>query len=233
VVGSGVELKGFTIQHLPASERPRERLQERGAGALSVQELIAVILGAGAGESVTETVKRLVDHFGDLRGISVASVEELVQVKGIGPAYASRIRATFELAHRLASCPEGEKPVLRTPEEARDQVAGKLRGERKEHFLALLLDTRGRVIKTTEVSVGSLDASIVHPREVFSAAMAASAASVVFVHNHPSGDPEPSIEDVQMTKRLVDVGELVGIGVVDHIVVAGDRFVSLKRRGLF
>jgi DNA repair protein RadC len=226
-------LKGLTIKQLPASERPRERLQERGAQALSVQELIAVILGAGAGESVTETVKRLVDHFGDLRGVSSATVEELDQVKGIGPAYASKIKATFELAHRLASFPEGEKPVLKTPEEVVNQVAGRLRGERKEHFLALLLNTRGGAIKTVEVSVGSLDASIVHPREVFRAAMLASAASVVFVHNHPSGDPEPSREDTELTKRLVEVGELVGISVIDHIVVAGDRFVSLKRRGLF
>ncbi len=226
-------MKGITIQHMPPSERPRERLQERGAEALSVQELMAVVLGTGAGESVTETVKRLVEHFGDLNGISVASVEELVQVKGIGPAKASKIKATFELAHRLASSPAGQKPVLKTPEEVVDQVAGRLRGERKEHFLALLLDTRGRVIKPCEVSVGSLDASIVHPREVFRAAMSASAASVVFVHNHPSGDPEPSVEDIQLTKRLAEVGDLVGISVIDHIIVAGGKFVSLKRRGLF
>jgi DNA repair protein RadC len=226
-------LKGFTIKDLPPSERPRERLQERGAEALSVPELIAVILGSGAGEPVTETVKRLVDHFGDLRGIAEASVEELIQVKGIGPAYASKLKATFELADRLARCPAADQPILNTPEGVVSLVTGRLRGEKREHFLAVLLNTRGRLIKTCEVSVGSLDASIVHPREVFSAAISASAASVVFVHNHPSGDPEPSPEDIQLTRRLAEVGALVGIDVIDHIIVTGDGFASLKRRGLF
>ena len=197
-------------------------------------ELIAVILGRGiAGESVTVTAQRLLRRFNDLRGIAEATVEELAEIRGIGLAKAAQIKACFELADRLKSSPAGERPVIKKPDDVLNVAGGKLRGRKKEHFLALLLDTRGHVIKTAEISIGSLDTSIVHPREVFREAMAASAASVVLVHNHPSGDPEPSNEDIQITKRLVEVGELVGIEVLDHVIIAGEKFTSLKRKGLF
>jgi DNA repair protein RadC len=223
----------FTINDLPDSEKPRERLQEHGAGALSVQELIAVILGRGiAGESVTVTAQRLFDQFGTLRGIAGATVEELMHVKGIGLAKASQIKAVFELAGRLESNPDGDKRTVKAPEDVRDVVREHLRGVKKECFLALLLTTRGKLIKVSEVSVGSLDSSLVHPREVFREAMSAAAASVVFVHNHPSGDPSPSAEDVKMTERLVQVGQLVGIDVLDHIIVSDSDFTSMKRKGM-
>ena len=225
----------FTIRDLPVSERPRERLQKFGAEALSAQEILAVILGRGvAGESVMVTGQRLLSQFGNLKGIAGASVEELSQVKGIGLAKASQIKAAFELANRLEGYSEtGKKPIVKTPEDVVSVIGGRLKDKKKEYFVALMLDTRNQLIKISEVSVGSLDASIVHPREVFKEAIAASAASVIFAHNHPSGDPAASEDDIRLTKRLAEVGEIVGIDVLDHIIIGDKNYLSLKREGLF
>ncbi|MBI4283565.1 MAG: DNA repair protein RadC [Chloroflexi bacterium] len=225
----------FTIHDLPVSERPRERLQRLGVEALSEPEILAVILGRGiAGESVMVTAQRLLRQFGSLRGMAGVSVEELAQVRGIGPAKAAQLKAAFELANRVESYPEsGKKLSVKNPDEVVSLVRGRLKDKKKEHFLALLLDTRGQLIKTAEISVGSLDSSIVHPREVFKEAISASAASVIFVHNHPSGDPEPSQDDIKLTKRLAEVGEIMGIDVLDHIIIGGKNHLSLKGKGLF
>jgi len=225
----------FTIHDLPVAERPRERLQQYGEAALSSQELLAVILGRGiAGESVIVTAQRLLKEFGDLKGLAQATVEELSRVKGIGQAKACQIKASFELASRLEGYSSiNNREAIKTPTDVVSFVRNRLKDKKKEYFLAVMLDTRGQVIKTSEISIGSLDSSIVHPREVFKEAIAASAASVVFVHNHPSGDPTPSEIDIGLNKRLVEAGELLGIEVLDHIVIGNPDYVSLKSKGLF
>ena len=227
--------ESFTIHDLPVSERPRERLQKYGSEALSAQEILALILGRGiAGESVMVTAQRLLSRFGNLKAIAAASLEELSQVRGIGIAKASQIKAASELANRLEGHSEASpKPVLKMPENVVDLVKGSLKGKKREHFLVISLDTRSRLIKVSELSVGSLDSSIVHPREAFKEAISASAASIIFAHNHPSGDTTPSEDDIKLTKRLADAGELMGIEVLDHVIVCDRSYLSLKREGLF
>jgi DNA repair protein RadC len=225
----------FTIHDLPRDERPGEELQRYCAEALSAAEILALIMGRGiSGESVMVTAQRLLSQFGDLEGISGASVEDVSKVSGIGLAKAAQIKAAFELANRLEGHQGGsQQPLVVSPKDVAAAVSRRFRGKKKELFLALFLDSRSRLIKNSEISVGSLDTSIVHPREVFKEALAASAASVIFAHNHPSGDTTPSEEDVSLSKRLVEAGQIMGVDVLDHIIFAGRDYLSLKRRGQF
>jgi DNA repair protein RadC len=225
----------FTVRDLPRDERPRERLLKLGSEALSAQEILALILGRGIrGESVMMTSQKLLSRFGSLKGVADASVEELTQTRGIGSAKAAQIKAAIELSRRLESdAGESPNPILKSPEDAVAVARGQLKGRKKEHFLVLCLDTRNRLINHKLVSMGSLDTSIVHPREAFKEAVSSCAASVIFAHNHPSGDPEPSREDIELTKRLVKAGEIIGIEVLDHIIVCDRGYLSLKARNMF
>ncbi len=225
----------FTIHDLPLAERPRERLLRLGVESLSTHELLALILGRGIkGESVWVTAQNLLTKFGNLNNIASASVAELRQVKGIGIAKATQIKAAVELSRRLDAAPaQLSQMKIKCPEDVIGTVKNKLKGKKKEHFVVLSLDTRNHPIDIQIVSIGNLNSSIVHPREVFKEAISSCAASVIFVHNHPSGDPEPSEEDIKLTKRLVEVGEILGIEVLDHIIVCDRNYVSMKARKLF
>jgi len=224
----------FTVHDLPLSERPRERLSKLGSEALSSQEILALILGRGTrGESVIVTAQKLLSRFGNLKNLASASVEELTQIKGIGPAKAAQIKATFELSKRLEnSSSETTKITVKSPEDVVKTARNLLKGKKREHFLVICLDTRNHLIKTSTVSIGSLDCSIVHPREVFKDAISSSAASVIFIHNHPSGDPTPSEDDIKMTKRLIEAGEIIGIEVLDHIIICDSEHLSMKAKNL-
>jgi len=224
--------KSFTIHDLPKDERPRERLVKFGEQALSAQELLQLILGRGvAGESVAITAQKLLSHFGSLQKLSEASIEELSSIKGIGLAKAAQIRAAFEIGRRLSTqAPSYKSKELTDPEKVYRLIKSKLRDYHKEHFYIIALNSRNYSI--AEVSVGSLNASIVHPREVFAEAIKNKAASVVFAHNHPSGDPEPSENDLVLTKKLVESGKILGIEVADHIIITKDNFFSFKNKGI-
>jgi DNA repair protein RadC len=226
--------KSFTIHDLPISERPRERLLKLGTEALSAQEILALVLGRGiAGESVIVTAQRLLSEFGNLKGIASASIEELSKVRGIGVAKATQLKASFELGKRVEESylyePKGK--AIRTSEDAVNLVRTRLRGKKKEHFLVLLLDTRNHLITASEISMGSLNSSIVHPREVFKEATSVSASSCIFIHNHPSGDPTPSLDDLEVTRTLMEAGKIMGIDILDHIIVTDKDFISLKEGG--
>ena len=224
--------KSFTIHDLPKEERPRERLVKFGEQALSVQELLQLILGRGiAGESVVITAQKLLSQFGSLQKLAEASIEELFSVKGIGLAKATQMKAAFEIGRRLSTqaAPYKSKE-LTDPEKVYRLIKSKLKDYHKEHFYIIVLNSRNWSV--AEVSMGSLNASIVHPREVFAEAIKNKAASVIFVHNHPSGDPEPSEGDLITTKRLVEAGKILEIEVIDHIIITNNNFLSFKEHKL-
>lgn len=223
----------FTIHDLPKPERPRERLQKFGPEALSAQELLALVIGRGIPQkSVMNIAQELLAKFGNIKAISEASLEELSQIKGIGLAKAAQIKACFELGKRQDLEPEPKDFDIKNPQGVVKAIRASIKDKAKEHFKLILLNTRNKIIGIPTVSIGTINASLVHPREVFKDALIHSAASVVLAHNHPSGNPEPSEDDIKITNRLVEAGKILGIEVIDHIIIAKNGFFSFKEKGL-
>lgn len=223
------------IKDWPADERPREKLLARGAEALTHAELLALIIRTGAaaeGGSAVDLARTLLSRFGSLRHLATASIAELCEQPGIGPAKAAEIQALFQIARHFSDQRLQPGQAYRSSQDAFAHFHERLCDYRKELFLALLLDSKNRLIKEVQISEGSLNASIVHPREVFAPALRASAAAMLFIHNHPSGDPDPSREDLEITRRLQQAGEIMGVRVLDHIIIGNGTYVSLADRGL-
>lgn len=220
------------IKNLPLEMRPRERLLAAGPGALTAPELLAIILGTGSlQESALELAGRVLRDPRGLRYLAEVPLEELSRLHGIGPAKAARIKAAVELGKRLACLGAGARPSVHSPEEVCSLVMEEMCYFDREHFRVMLLDTRNHVLAVETVSIGSLNASLVHPREVFKPALTRSAAAVILLHNHPSGDPAPSGEDIEVTRRLCEAGKIIGIAVLDHIIIGDHVFTSMREKG--
>jgi DNA repair protein RadC len=205
----------FTVRDLPRQERPRERLQKFGPEALSAQELLALVIGRGIPKkSVVNIAQELLTRFGNVKAISRATIEELSQIKGIGLAKAAQIKACFELGRREQLEPELKNFDIKDPEAVVKVIRASIKDKAKEHFKLILLNPRNKIIGISTISIGTLNASLVHPREVFKDAIMHSAASVVLAHNHPSGDPEPSEDDIKITKNMVESRKIPGLEVM-------------------
>ncbi len=221
------------IRDMPFEERPREKLKLLGAGSLTNAELLAIMLRTGNDrESAVQLATRILSQGGGLKNLPALSLEDLQENRGIGPDKAVMIKAALEMGIRLATMPLDSAESVTNPRQAADLFMEELRYKKKEYFKILLLDTKNRVISKEEISVGSLSASIVHPREIFNLPIRKSAASIILFHNHPSGDPSPSQEDLAVTGRLSDAGNLIGINVRDHIIIGDGRFFSFREKGL-
>lgn len=231
---------GIRIKDLPDSERPRERLVAHGAENLKSAELIAILLRTGTkGSSALQIAEQLLKNFGSLENLARASLEDLRKVKGIGRDKAIALKSAFTLAQRMAQELRTEPPLLDNPERIADMLREDCRLYEVEHFHAVLLNTRRKLIRVEKISQGTLDSVLVHPREVFKTAIAANASAIVIVHNHPSGDPTPSESDIKVTRDLIRAGQLLKIDVLDHVIL-GKRtserprdYVSLKEMGYF
>jgi DNA repair protein RadC len=221
-----------SIKLWPQSDRPREKLLAQGPAVLSDAELLAILLRTGArGASAVDHGRAIMEEFGTFRQLAAAGIGDLCRVKGVGPAKAAQILAALEIAKRYGEQEFKPGEPLRGSGDVYAHFRERLASEQREHFYAVLLDNKHRKIKDVSVSQGSLTASIVHPRDVFAPVVRESAAAVIFVHNHPSGDPTPSKEDIEITRRLREVGDLMGVRVLDHIVVGKGRYVSFVDDG--
>ncbi len=222
------------IKRLPDEERPREKLLTQGKEALNNAELMAILLRTGTKEkSALELAHEIIAINEDgLPGLCDNTPEELSHIRGIGKAKACQILAAIELGQRVATYPRKARPSIGNPGDIVNLFMEKMRYYKKEHFCTLLLDTKGKIIEEVEVSVGDLNSAPVHPREVFKQAVKRSAAAVVLIHNHPSGDPSPSKEDLDMTVRLTESANILGISIIDHIIIGDGVYMSMKSEGL-
>ena len=220
------------IKEWPEEDRPREKLLDRGAETLTDAELLAILLRTGnAGESALDHARLLLSRFGGIKGIASAPAKELGAIKGIGPAKSAQLKAGLEIGRRLGREKWEAGRALRSSEDVFRHFA-ELEKETREIFYVVLLNNKNRKIREVKISEGSLTASLVHPREVYNPVIRESAAAVIFVHNHPSGDPAPSPEDIEITRRLKQVGEVMGVRVLDHVVIGRDRYYSFSDRGM-
>ncbi len=212
-------------------ERPRERLIKNGASALSDSELLAIILRTGSKkENVINLSQRILGEY-NIKQLSQINITQLMKVHGIKESKAAQISACFEIARRLESFNGGEKPKISSPEDVYRRLFPRMREQKKEMFIELCLDTKNQILKEEIISMGSLNANVVHPREVFKLALTESAAHIIVAHNHPSGDPAPSREDIEITKKLVETGNIMGITVLDHVIIGEGRHFSMKEAG--
>lgn len=222
----------FRIQDLPKMDRPRERLAEKGASALSTAELLAILIRTGLpGENAVQIGQRLLSHFHSILGLHRASFQELSTQHGIGPAKAAQIKAAIELGNRMR-LEFDERPTVRSPEDAFMLVDHEMSGLEQEEMRVLILDTRNRVLEIHSIVRGSLNSAQVRVGEIFRQAVRLNAAAIIVIHNHPSGDPTPSGEDVALTKAIIQAGQLLDIEVLDHIIVGRNQYASLKERGI-
>lgn len=224
-----------TIKNWPAEDRPREKLLQRGAEALTEAELLAILLRTGnasTGESAVDHAHFLLRRFDGLRGLDSASIADLRAIKGIGAAKIAQLKAGLEIGRRLRQEKWGPGQPLRSAEEVYRHFRHDLEKQKHEIFYVVLLTNKNRKIRAVKISEGSLTASLVHPREVYNPVIRESAAAVIFVHNHPSGDPAPSPEDLEITRRLKEVGEVMGVRVLDHVVIGHERYFSFSDRGI-
>jgi DNA repair protein RadC len=221
-----------SVREIPLEERPRERLDAVGAEALRDAELLAILFRTGTRSvGAVALAESLLREFGGLRALSRASVEELQRVAGIGRVKAIEVKAALELGKRLAAFSERGRPRIRAAEDVAELLMVRYKDYEHEVFKCVLLNTKNEVVKVVDVSHGSLDGTLAGPRDVFRQALREGASAVILCHNHPSGDPEPSPDDLQLTRRLVESGELLGVRVLDHVIFGDGRFVSLKDRG--
>lgn len=222
----------YSLEHLPEEDRPRERLRRCGAESLTTAELVAIILGSGSKEKpVLELAHEIVNRLGGLRQLAEATLSELLEIKGIGLAKAIQLKAAINLGMRVSRQAITAKYRIEHPSHAYYLLKDDLEHEKRELFIAILQDTKGYVICHETISIGSLSQTLVHPREVLYSAIRHKAASLIVAHNHPSGDPTPSSQDLELTQQLVEASSLMNIPLYDHIIIGQQRYVSLRQQG--